>query len=116
VTACVLAGVREPRRIRQLVKEIWEGARQPTQRRPTLGALDWLLIQAESPISAKTLIRILRDNSHFLVPIDPTKQMVDASMAEVSNFDLRISKRDKHTRRLQAAMRAGVKHLWPDIE
>ena len=46
VNACLSAGVRDPNRIRQLIKDIWEGARQPTQRRQTLGTLDWVLIQA----------------------------------------------------------------------
>ena|ERR1700677_2280860 len=116
VTACLLAGVREPRRIRQLVKEIWEGARHPTQRRQRLGTLDWILTQAGAQINAKTLIRILRDNSYYLVPNHPTQQMIDASMKEVANFDLRITKTEKHRLRLVAAIAAGVKHLWPDIE
>lgn len=113
VTACLLAGVKDPRRIRQLVKEIWDGARQPTQRRPLLGSLDWVLMQAGAQISAKTLVRVLRDNCYFLVPMDPTKEMLEASMNTVSNFDVRITKRDKHRLRIRAAIEAGVKHLWP---
>ncbi len=115
VQACLLAGVRDPRRVRQLIREIWEGARQPMQRRPRLGALDWILIQAGAQISAKTLVRILRENHYYVVPIDPTTPMVEASMAEVSNFDLRMTKREKHARRLRAAIKAGVQHIWPDL-
>lgn len=117
VNACLLAGVREPRRIRQLVREIWEGARQLTQRRPPkLGSLDWVLMQAGAQISAKTLVRILRDNSHYIVPLDPTSQMVEASKNTVSNFDMRLTKTEKHRLRLRAAIAAGVKHIWPDLE
>jgi hypothetical protein len=116
VTACLLAGVRESRCIRQLVRDIWEGARQPTQRRPALGSLDWVLIQAGAQINAKTLVRILRNSSHYIVPLDPTVEMLEASMNTVSNFDVRITKRDKHRLRLRAAIHAGVKHIWPDIE
>ncbi len=116
VTACRLAGIKEPRRIRQLVREIWEGARQPTQTRPTLGSLDWVLTQAGANISAKTLIRILRDNHHYLVPLDPTKHMIEASMNTVAGFNMKITKREKHKLRLQAAIRAGVRHIWSDLE
>jgi hypothetical protein len=116
VSACLQAGVRRPNVIRQLVREIWAGARQLLQRQPTLGSLDWILTQAGAQISAKTLVRILRDNGHYIVPLDPTAPMVEASMAEVSNFDVRCTKRDKHQRRLRAAIKAGVKHLWPDLE
>lgn len=116
VTACLQAGVREPRRIRELVREIWDGARQTTQKRPLLGALDWLLTQAGAQITTKTLIRVLRDSHYYLVPLDPTSEMVDASMETVSNFDMRVTKRDKHRLRLRAGIRAGIKHLWPDME
>lgn len=116
VTACVLAGVKDPRRIRQLVREIWDGARQPMQTRPRLGSLDWVLQQAGAQISAKTLIRILRDNSHYLVPLDPSKEMIDASMNTVSGFNMRITKREKHQLRLRAAIEAGVKHIYRDMD
>ena len=116
VTACQLAGVREPRRIRQLVREIWDGARQPTQKRPTLGSLDWILAQSGASISAKTLVRILRDNNHYIVPRDPSVPMIEASMNTVSNFDIKTTKREKHRLRLRAAIEAGVSHIWPDVK
>lgn len=116
VDACLQAGVRSPRNIRQLVREIWEGPRQIQQRRPKLGTLDWVLQQAGAQISAKTLVRVLRNNDLYIVPKAPTAAMVDASMEEVSNFDVRCTKRTKHARRLQAAILAGIKHLWPDLE
>ena len=115
VTACLESGVRDPRNIRSLVNVIWGGARQTIQKPPKLGALDWILIQAGAEINAKTLVRILRDHSHYLVPAFPTTAMINASMAEVSNFDIRCTKEEKHRRRLSAAIKAGVKHLWPDL-
>lgn len=116
VQACILAGVRQPRQIRQLVREIWEGARQPAQRRPAMGSLDWVLAQAGAGINAKTLVRILRDNSHYIVPIDPTTHMINASLREVSGFNVRVTKEEKHRRRLRAAIKAGVRHIWPDLD
>lgn len=115
VIACLQAGVSSPARIRQLVTEIWEGARQHKQRRPTLGTLDWVLVQAGAAINAKTLVRVLRANHHFIVPRTPTNEMIDASMREVSGFDVICTKTEKHRRRLRAAIAAGVKHIWPDI-
>lgn len=116
VNACLLAGVTEPRRIRQLIREIWEGARQTTQRRPKMGTLDWVLLQSGSEITAKTLVRVLRDNHHYLVPLDPSKHMLRASMETVSDFSLRCTKEEKHRLRLRAAIQAGVRHLWPELE
>jgi len=115
VVACLCAGVKDPKNIRQLVREIWEGARQPLQRRKKMGSLDWILMQAGANISAKTLVRILRDNHHYIVPEQPTTQMINASMNTVSNFDQKVTKKDKHALRLRAAIAAGVKHLWPDL-
>lgn len=111
VKACLNAGVRQPNRIRQLIREIWEGARQPLQRAHKLDLLDWALMQAGAQISAKRLVRLLADKSLFLVPEQPTAAMVDASMTEVAEFNLRITKREKHERRLRAAIRAALKQF-----
>lgn len=108
VNACLSHGVKSPGAIRQLVHEIWEGARQPCQRRIHLGTVDWLLMQAGSPISAPKLFRVLAANAHAVVPIDPNPKMIAASMAEVSNFDVRCTKEEKHRRRLRAAIKAGA--------
>jgi hypothetical protein len=106
VTVCLKHGVRDPRHIRELVREIWEGARHIGQRRPPMGALDWLLIQAGAQISAATLVRMLRDNNYCVTPIDPTREMLNASMREVSGYTERITKEEKHRRRLRAAIQA----------
>jgi hypothetical protein len=106
VTVCLKHGVRDPRHIRELVREIWEGARHIGQRRPPMGALDWVLTQAGAEISAPTLLRVLRDSNYFVVPHDPTRAMLNASMREVSDFSQRITKEEKHRRRLRAAIQA----------
>jgi len=115
VQACLQCGVTNPNNIHQLVREIWDGARQPKQRRPRGGSLDWILIQAGAEISAATLVRVLAQNNLHIVPADPTTAMVEASKAEVSDFCERVTKTEKHRRRLRAAIKVGGKHLWPEI-
>ena len=39
-----------------------------------------------------------------IAPLEPTSAMIQASMAEVSTFDQRITKTEKHRRRLRAAL------------
>lgn len=111
VNACLQAGVRRPETIRNLVREIWEGARQPRQRRRRAGTLDWLLLQAGAEISASTLVRVLLDNGLVIAPICPSAAMIEASKAEVSGFSQRVTKTEKHQRRLVAAMKAASTHL-----
>jgi len=123
VHACVEAKVTDPRRIRQLVREIWSGARQPAQRigtgtphRNALEYLDWVLIQAGAEISAATLIRVLRDNHLVVVPDEPTFQMIEASKATVSNHNMKVTKSDKHRLRLKAAIKAAIQQFWPHLD
>lgn len=111
VKACLCAGVSKPERIRQLVKEIWEGARQPQQRRKVGGSLDWLLVQVGAQITTAALVRVLKDNGLVVVPIEATRKMIDASLAECSQFKDRVTKEEKHRRRLRAALWAGADYL-----
>jgi hypothetical protein len=106
VDACLQAKVSDPRRIRQLVLEIWAGARQIGQRGGAEGTLDWVLMQAGANISAATLERVLADFNFHIVPTNPNRAMLDASMAEVCGFNERMTKTEKHRRRLVAAIRA----------
>lgn len=101
-------GIRRPEHIDEIVKEIWEGARQHRQRRPLLGTLDWLLVQNGCDLSSATLGRILHNNSMAIVATEPTRAMLDASMRECSEFRDRVTKEEKHRRRLRAAVRAGA--------
>ena len=112
-------GISNPAQIRQLVHEIWRGARQPAQRggynkQPMLGHLDWLLLQAGASIGAKTLVRVLYQNSMVIVPRDPGKIMIDASMDAVNHMGV-VSKAQKHRNRLRAAIDASTKSLWPHL-
>lgn len=115
VNACLNAKVSDPCRIRQLVREIWDGARQPSQCREKAGTLDWILLQAGAQISAATLLRVLADADLVIVPGHPTSKMIEASMAEVSGFNVRVTKKDKHRLRLKAAVRAGFENLRPKL-
>jgi MinD-like ATPase involved in chromosome partitioning or flagellar assembly len=109
VTACVNAGVSKPAVIRQLVAEIWDGARQTTQqrRRGPISVLDWVLIQAGAQISAATLLRVLRSHSMVIIPLEPTTLMVEASMDAVNHMGV-VSKSRKHRNRLRAAINVGA--------
>lgn len=115
VNACLQMKVIEPRCIHQLVKEIWDGARQPGQMRKPLGLLDWVLVQAGSPISAATLLRVLEDAGFVVVPRFPTVEMIDASVREVTWSDGRVTRREKHQRRLRAGLEAGARQLRPEL-
>lgn len=119
--ALLRAGVNRPGRMRDLVLEIWAGARGSArgskprgfQGSENLATLDWLLIQSGSNVSAATLIAHLRRSGLAIVPIEPSKQMIEASMATVSGHSKTVTKSRKHALRLRAAMEAGMHHLWP---
>lgn len=120
VNACIEAGVTCPHRIRHLVFEIWNGARQPSQRRGkapgsrVAGKIDWLLIQAGAEISADKLVRVLFQNGFIVVPVEPSPYMIEASMDAVNHMGV-VSKSVKHRNRLRAAHKAALKHCWPDL-
>lgn len=123
VTACGQAGVTKPSHIRMLVHSIWAGARQPHQRAgkkggnhsPVLDHLDWILIQGGAAISAATLLRILWHHGMVVVPREPMRAMIDASMAAVTAGMPVVSKQEKHTRRLRAALQGAALKLWPHL-
>jgi len=106
VHACREAGVTEPRRVRELVRVIWDGARSDWDKRPRGGTLDWLLIQAGCPISAAALSQVLANENLAILPRFPTKPMIQASLDEVSGFNVRCTKWEKHRLRLTAALAA----------
>lgn len=123
VRAMMSAGIKNPATIRVLVKEIWMGARQPAQRNrlgrsshsPVLETLDWILIQAGAQIGAKVLLRVLWDNSMVIVPLEPSTTMIQASAATLATFSERVTKTEKHRRRLRAAIEAQARRLWPHL-
>lgn len=117
-------GIRDPRKIRHLVKTCWDGPRSYGDgaqsrkarggRSPVLDKLDWLLIQSGSAISAETLLRVLRETGLVIVPLVPTDYMVDASIEATGQMGL-VSKREKHHGRLAAAIRAAASRHWPHL-
>lgn len=97
-------GVKDPKAIREIVKEIWLGPRQGGQTGGALKTLDVIL--ARGPISFKALSRMMADCSYVIAPLTPTKAVIDASLAEVSGHNVVCSKQEKHRLRLMAALKA----------
>lgn len=97
-------GISSPAKIRQIIKEIWNGQRQAVQNTGTVNAVDVLL--AQGVVSWSGLIRFLADNNLVIVPTSPTREMIDASMGALSDHTIRCTKEEKHKRRLIAALKA----------
>lgn len=102
-------GVKSPAAIRQIVVTIWGGARSECQRMGARNTIDWLLGQSGTGASAKTFYRLLAANNMAVVAAEPTRAMLNASLAEVSGHNIRCTKEEKHRRRLRAALRAAMK-------
>jgi hypothetical protein len=90
VDAMRCCGIKEVRHVRHLVETVLN------ELSPIRGSL--------SSQGARTT----RENCLVMVPREPTKAMIEASMATVCTFDAKITKRDKHRQRLQAAIDAAV--------
>jgi len=101
-------GITSPTAIREIVREIWCGARQTGQTGGARGTIDWLLTQAGSPLSMRTLNRVLLDNNLIITSVNPSAEMIDASMRVLSDHTIRCTKREKHQLRLQAALKAAA--------
>lgn len=99
-------GIKDTRHIREIVREIWLGPRQAGQRSDATRTVDVLL--SRNVVSLKGLTRMLAENNMVIVKVEPTKKMIDASMAEVSDHNIRCTKEEKHRRRLRAALRAAI--------
>lgn len=108
VRCCVKYGVSDPIHMRELVREIWDGAREGKQTNGVYGTVDWLLIKSGG-VSSATLMRVLADHGLTIVPLDPTREMLAASMAEVSGFNIKCTREEKHRLRLRAALVAASK-------
>ena len=122
VNACIQLNITNPRAIHNLVREIWDGARQPLQRKNRMGkrqeiysTLDWLLLSKGGDITAETLVRFLWERGLVIVSREPTPQMIEASKATVSGFSERVTKTEKHRKRLRAAIFAAAKTHWPHL-
>lgn len=115
VYTCRKWGVTKPSAIHELVREIWEGARQGSNGSGGLGTLDWLLVQAGAKINAVQLARVFRNNNLLIVPTSPTTEMINASMNSVNTYTEKVTKAEKHRRRLIAALNAGVAYFDRDL-
>jgi hypothetical protein len=97
-------GISNPAHIREIVREVWLGSRNGDQQRSAMDSLDGLLIQSGSSLSAAGLRRFLATCNLAIVQASPTREMVEASMAEVSGGNVVVTKYEKHHRRLRAAI------------
>lgn len=104
VSTLMKFGVTSPANIREIVTEIWFGARQSGQKGGVMKSLDVIL--ASGPISSEALMVMLEKGNRTIVPLFPTRAMLDASMKEVSGFNVHVTKEEKHKRRLIAAINA----------
>jgi hypothetical protein len=116
--------ITDPNKIRAIVHSCWMGAREPHQRhgdkhksKPSrvTDYLDWLLEQQGAQITAATLLRVLWLNHMTVVPRVASSVMVEASMETVSDYDLKVTKYTKHRMRLEAAIEASARRLWPQL-
>jgi hypothetical protein len=85
VQAFIDQGVRKAAGIRHLIEQVRKGSND-----------------AATGVSQRTMC---------LVPMEPTLEMIDASMATVSNHDVEVTKHEKHRLRLRAAIRAGMSRV-----
>jgi hypothetical protein len=122
VQACLNAGVTSPSRIRQLVAQILMGAREASQRPHRAGennrvpfTVDMLLAQSGSGLTAEGLAHLLWQNNVVIIPKEPTRSAVEASMEEASNSNVRVTKETKHRLRLKAAIKASAMDMWPRV-
>lgn len=119
VEAFIAIGITDPRHIRHLVITCWLGARSPMDRSAAsapgmLNQLDGLLLLAECPVPAMTVVRVLFQSGHAILPLEASALMVDASIEATGEMGL-VSKREKHRGRLRAALRAEAMRRWPHL-
>jgi hypothetical protein len=104
VSAFINAGVTDAGSIRTIVYAVWRGSAAPGQGKPVWQSIDHVL--SNQLLDHKGLCRMLASSGFSIVSHDPTKEMVAASMAEVSGGNVVVPKEEKHRRRLRAALKA----------
>lgn len=121
----VAAGIVDPNRIRHLIKAVHLGPREPGNlvnrgafsTRRAFNIFDTWLVQHGAGFPAVALVRGMREMGFTPVgTTGPTKEMLAASMEAVTHKDERLTKADKHTRRLQAALKAADAALWAGVD
>lgn len=108
ITVLKKFGITDPRHIREIVREVWAGPRQDGQSGGTMGSVDFALSRGGTSVSM--LRRMLAENNMVIVSCEPTRAMLDASMAEVSGHNIKCTREEKHRRRLRAALRAAIRN------
>lgn len=102
-------GITKPKAIREIVYAVWLGVNGGggySQSDGVDGALDALL--GKEIINSKALKNFLHAHSKVMVSVEPTRVMLEASMAEVSGHTIVCTKEEKHRRRLRAALRSVI--------
>lgn len=114
VHAFVIAGVTRAGTIRQLVKAVYLGAREPGNARPAgsppVRLLEDALVMHGAPGASRAILAYLRGNHHTVVPIEPTHHMLHASLGALDGAPL-ASRHTKHRMRLTAALKAADARL-----
>ncbi len=101
-------GIKRAVVMREIINTIMLGPRQEGQRNGVMSSLDVIL--AQGPINSSALTRLLNENSMTICTVEPTRKMLDASLSEVSGFNMRVTKEEKHRLRLRAALRASMQN------
>lgn len=102
-------GIDKPEHIREVVREIWSGGRQDGQGAGARDMIDFAI--SRNLVSYEGLLRLLKDSHLAIVPMNPTRAMLDASMRTVSEFNRKITKEHKHRLRLTAAIKASMEEF-----
>ena len=119
VRAFDMAGVRDPRVIRRLIHAVWLGAREPGNK-PANGGTRLRYVRSLNAAwpqlqNAEAMIRFLRTLAFVPMPIEPSPEMIQASMDEMGNHGI-VSKEMKHRLRLRAAIRLMDRNTAEAIE
>lgn len=122
VLAFLTKGITKPQDIRHLIQAVWVGAREPGNKQAngehrgthrSMVALDRAMVGLGGGVPAIKLARALYHLGYAVAPYNhPTDEMLRASMEAVTIHDPTLSKKDKHGRRLSAALSAYAKAQW----
>lgn len=104
VAVCLQMGVNDPARIGQLVSTILAGARSVAQKSDPGQLMQWLELQTDGTVPPVTTRALCLRSGWLFMPGCASRGMIEASMNEVSGGNERMTKREKHRRRLNAAL------------
>lgn len=117
VHAFVEAGITNPRKIRHLVNVCWLGPRATAQKSAGVeNLINWLLSSSGATMTAKTLVEALWRSQMVIVHVSLPEVAIQASMDEVRLPGPKLTKHEKHRRRLLVAVKAAAFNLWPQLK